>query len=468
MNRLRIRLLLLALLPLLIILPTVVLASGTLLQSQVVFKGLLSDFSRQALLTAELASTRPEIWNNRRLAQDFLSRIADIIPEKIELLDANGYLLASSDEGDLLQIGTRFEFEMPTLGQRSAIWVQVGEQDEGIMVPVSDSQGHTIGYVLLSTPLAELSRRTESLRWILLAAGIGGLFLGILLALWLANDLEKPIDRLVRTSYDLALGTSSPHPLPEAGPEELRLLARVFNAFLERLTMLEETRRRLLANLVHEIGTPLGALLSASQALLSGAKENPDLRDELLQGMDQELRRLCRLTDELAHLHEKALGGFELNFQELNTPEWLVKSLSTWATKAREKNLQWQVSIPSNLPPLLADPDRLAQAINNLVSNAIRYTPPGSWVKIKAEAIDKVLRIEVCDNGPGIPKEEQEAIFEPFHRGKAAKRFPRGMGLGLTIARDLVRAHGGDIHLRSTPGQGSCFSIQLPIEPPSP
>lgn len=464
MNRLRFRLLLLALLPLLIILPTVILASGTLLQSQVVFKGLLSDFSRQALLAAELASTRPEIWGNRRLAQDFLNRMADIIPAKIELLDASGYLLASSDEGDLLQIGTRFEFEPPAPGQKSVLWVQVGEQDEGIMVPVIDSQGQTVGYILLSTPLAELSRRTELLRWILVVAGISGLFLGILLALWLANDLERPIDRLARASYDLALGTSSPHPLPEAGPDELRLLARVFNAFLERLNTLEETRRRLLANLVHEIGTPLGALISASQALLAGAKDNPDLRDELLQGMDQELRRLHRLTDELAHLHEKALGGFELNFQKLNTSEWLIKSLSTWAITAHEKNLQWHVDIPPNLPPLLADPDRLTQAINNLVSNAIRYTPSGGWVKVKAGVVDAFLHIEVCDNGPGIPKEEQEAIFEPFHRGKTAKRFPQGMGLGLTIARDLVRAHGGEIHLQSAPGQGSCFSIQLPIE----
>jgi len=110
MNRLRYRLLLLGILPLLLIVPAVILASGTLVRSQVILNSLLGDYSRQALLVSELLANRPEIWQNRRLAQDFLVRISDIIPTRLELFDSQGYLVASSDPGDALLIGTRFEF----------------------------------------------------------------------------------------------------------------------------------------------------------------------------------------------------------------------------------------------------------------------------------------------------------------------------------------------------------------------
>jgi signal transduction histidine kinase len=115
------------------------------------------------------------------------------------------------------------------------------------------------------------------------------------------------------------------------------------------------------------------------------------------------------------------------------------------------------------LPVVQGDPDRLGQALGNLVSNAIRYTPSGGKVQVSAEQVKG--RVEICveDSGPGIALEEQIRIFQPFYRGKAARRFSDGMGLGLPIARDLVEAHGGALTLVSSQGKGSRFLINLPV-----
>lgn len=468
MNRLRYRLLLLGILPLLLIVPAVILASGTLVRSQVILNSLLGDYSRQALLVSELLANRPEIWQNRRLAQDFLVRISDIIPTRLELFDSQGYLVASSDPGDALLIGTRFEFpsQDTMVSAGNVVLAQVGN-DEGLLTPILDSSSNLRGFVFLSTPFAEIAHRTAALRWILLATGSGGLALGILLALKLTRDLERPLQRLSRTAYELTLGTAPPQALPEEGPLELQLLAHTFNAFLERLRTLEETRRRLLANLVHELGTPLGALLSAVQALLAGASEEAELRNELLHGMEQELRRLKRLTDELAHLHEQAFGAFELRYQTINTSEWLGTFLATWAHAAQEKRQQWIVELSPTLANLEADPDRLAQALGNLINNAIRYTPVGGIIRVRAFTSEGEFHFSVCDSGPGISQEELTRIFEPFERGSAARRFPQGMGLGLTIARDLIYAHQGRIDVESAPGRGCCFNVTLPLNRPT-
>lgn len=412
MNRLRYRLLLLGIAPLFVILLVVIFASSSLLRSQVILSNLLNDYSRQALLASELLANRPDVWQNRRLAQDILIRMAEIIPTRLLLFDPQGELIASSDSGDALLIGTRFEFPNTNdaFSQGNIVLAQVGN-DEGLLAPIRDSLNNLQGYIFLSTPFAEFTRRTTTLVWILLLTGGAGLLLGVLLALGLTQDIERPLKHLSQTAYTLALGIAPPQPIPEDGPQELKLLARTFNAFLERLQTLETSRKRLLANLVHELGTPLGALISAVQALLSGAAEETALRDELLQGMDQELRRLKRLTDELTHLHNQAFGAFELHYQTIHPTEWLSAFLAPWAQAAREKHQQWQVELSDNLPSLNADADRLAQALGNIIHNAIRYTPSGGKITIQAFADEVHFHFIVCDNGPGISPDEQSLIF---------------------------------------------------------
>jgi signal transduction histidine kinase len=268
---------------------------------------------------------------------------------------------------------------------------------------------------------------------------------------------------VTRAINDLAYGNRQAQ-VAERGPEEIQLLAQAFNFLTERLNSLEKARRQLLANLVHELGRPLGALRSAIQALASGAGRDPQLLQDLTTGMDDEAARLQHLLEDLAHLHDQVLGNLELEFQDITLSEWLPKVVRPWQEAAYEKHLIWQTDIPTDLPVISADPTRLASVVENLVGNAIKYTPSGGTVSVSAGVEATEVFIQVNDTGLGITSDEQEKIFEPFYRGNQGRRFKEGMGLGLSIARDLVDAHGGKLTLDSIPGQGSRFTIHLPLE----
>ena len=192
------------------------------------------------------------------------------------------------------------------------------------------------------------------------------------------------------------------------------------------------------------------------------------MRQELLQGIDAEFGHLQRLLDDLASLRDQPVGALELNLKPLSLVDWLGVELATWRGAALEKRLDWEASLPSDLPGVLADPDRLAQALGNLLSNAIAYTPPGGKITLAAGAGAGEVWIRVTDTGPGIPLAEQRRIFTPFYRGRRSGRSPSGMGLGLSIARDLLEAHGGRIELASQPGRGSQFTLVLPVAPAQP
>jgi two-component system sensor histidine kinase BaeS len=287
------------------------------------------------------------------------------------------------------------------------------------------------------------------------------LIVGAAVGLVVAVETQRPLQQATRAIDGLASGQTGLS-VPETGPDEIRVLAHSFNTLATRLHSLEESRRMLLANLVHELSRPLGALLSATQALSRGADAEPALRRELLEGMAQQIHGLQRLVQDLAQLRRQVLGSLELDRQCIQLSQWLPAAVGPWREPAMEKALIWKADIPPDLPSVVADPDRLAEVLNNLIGNAIKYTPAGGRVTVDACSDPESAWIRVSDTGPGLTPAEQERIFDPFYRGTAASRFPQGMGLGLSIARDLVVAQGGQLTLESAPGSGSRFVVRLP------
>lgn len=466
MKTLRSRLLLNALLPLLVVIPVMGILITYLLETQVFLANLTNELTRQAFLVADASGAYIEIWEDPERAQAFVSRVSPRLTAKIMLLDPTGRLIVSSDPEDSFLIGQVFNVPDAELLMEQEIPAEVNMEKQkikDIIVPVITTQGSLIGFVRLLNPLATIYERSQTLRQVLWLVLLGGFLVSLILSWQLARVVERPLKETTQAAYRLASG-ETPQTLEEIGPQETRLLLRAFNTLVERLQTLETSRKRLLANLVHELGRPLGALRSASQALLGGAEQDPQLRQELLQGIDDELVRLQGLLNELSHLHSEVLGPLELTFQETDVREWLLRFLPPWERLAVDKKLSWKVTLDEDLPKSLKiDPDRLAQAIQNLISNAIRYTQPGGEISISAQENGNELCVTIKDNGSGISKEEQDLIFEPLTRGEAAQRLPEGMGLGLTIARDLILAHHGRLTLNSSPGMGSCFTVFIPI-----
>jgi len=232
---------------------------------------------------------------------------------------------------------------------------------------------------------------------------------------------------------------------------------------VEQLRSLETSRRQLLANIVHELGRPLGALRSAIHALEKGAAADPVLLADLTHGMDDETFRLQYLLDELANLYDKTTGSLELDRAPVETAEWLRNVLIPWRAAAQEKHLTWQEDLPVGLPPISIDAQRMAQVLGNLASNAIKYTPASGTVRVSAGTGPGSVWLKISDTGAGVRADEREKIFLPFYRGDTGRRIKQGMGLGLTIATELVNAHGGQLTLESTPGKGSEFTVTLPL-----
>jgi signal transduction histidine kinase len=185
---------------------------------------------------------------------------------------------------------------------------------------------------------------------------------------------------------------------------------------------------------------------------------------DLTTGMDDEAARLQHVLEDLAHLHDQVLGTLEMNLKPIDLSEWLPRMLLPWQEAALEKKLEWRADIPAGLPTVQADPVRLAQIVGNLASNAVKYTPPGKSVSVTAGADADWVWVRVSDTGPGIPPAELQRVFEPFYRGDQGKRIKQGMGLGLSIARDLALAHGGRLEVESPPGGGSRFTVWIPVD----
>ena len=184
--------------------------------------------------------------------------------------------------------------------------------------------------------------------------------------------------------------------------------------------------------------------------------------------MDAEVVRLRRLLDDLSGLYDQGSGSHRLNLKPTALTGWLRTMLGPWREEALIQGLEWSAVVPTDLPTVSIDPDRMGQALSNLLSNAIKFTPAGGEVTVRAGATADQVWVAVRDTGAGMSAEELSHLYTPYYRGGSGRRFAQGMGLGLTICRDLVQAHGGRIEVESAPDKGSTFTVWLPIAPPLP
>lgn len=286
--------------------------------------------------------------------------------------------------------------------------------------------------------------------------GIGG-------GSFLAFRTMRPVRNLVQAVRSVSAGRMDARVLAPRTGDELDELVRLFNAMLERIETLIRGMRGSLDTVAHDLRTPLTRLRGAAEmALHSG--QNPDAYREALADCVEEADQILTMLNTLMDISEAETGTMKLRLEEVNVPRLVGDTVELYAHVAEEKNVSLHVASAEGLT-LRADRNRLRQVLANLLDNAIKYTPPGGLVELSALRQDRLAVITVRDTGVGIDAEDAPKIWERLYRGDQS-RSQRGLGLGLSLVRAVVRAHDGRVEVSSDPGRGSLFTVYLPIASP--
>ena len=298
-----------------------------------------------------------------------------------------------------------------------------------------------------------------------LIGGALALILSLFLAFWVARWVAAPLQRVV--SATRAFGGGEAKPLPLQGPSEIRELVGAFNGMTARVQAGQKAQRDFVANVSHELKTPLTSIQGFSQALLDGTAESPEAQKQSAQVIYNEAGRMYRMVLGLLDLARLDAGIADLKHQPVDLTVLLNSLGERFGMQAQRNGITLEIQSTA-LPPVTGDGDRLAQVFINLVDNALKFTPFGGTVRVKAASLGDAVEISVSDSGVGIPAEALPHIFERFYQvdSSRARGAHDGAGLGLAIVAEIIKAHGGTINVRSLPGQGTIFTVRLPLVNP--
>ncbi len=298
----------------------------------------------------------------------------------------------------------------------------------------------------------------ERLLWTGLIAGIAG----VLVVTLVSRQMLAPLQALRGAAGRLGRGDLSQR-AAESGPSEIKQLARSFNLMAAELEEAEERRRNLVADVAHELRTPLSNIQGYLEAVKDGLLE-PD--ENTIDIIHQQALQLGRLVEDLRLLAQAEEGALHLDLQPDSLDDVIGRAVEGARARAEAGGVTLEYAAEDDLPPVTIDRSRIAQVIGNLLDNALQHTPAGRsiTVRVERETAESVV-IAVADQGEGLPPEALHLVFERFYRVDPSRaRATGGAGLGLTIAKRLVEAHGGSIRAESVPGQGAIFSFTLPVQ----
>jgi signal transduction histidine kinase len=326
--------------------------------------------------------------------------------------------------------------------------------------------GKTVGYLISAGGMGFTAGNEQFLlgrlnRGVLLAGLVAGA-LALILALGLAYTLLHPVRALTFAAQKLAEGDLTQR-VDVHGEDEMATLGHTFNQMADSLQQAEEARRAMTADIAHELRTPLAVQRANLEALQDGVY--PLTADNLAPVIEQN-HLLTHLVDDLRTLALADAGQIELERTPTDLAALVGRVVERFLPQAVSQQVKLVIVPPATLlPEVLLDPIRLEQILTNLLSNAMRYTPTGGQVELGLVSTSTTVLVHVHDSGPGIPAESLPYIFGRFYRvDKSRNRAEGGSGLGLAIARQLARAHGGDLTVANHPSGGAVFTLTLPLD----
>jgi signal transduction histidine kinase len=318
---------------------------------------------------------------------------------------------------------------------------------------------------IISDPAAEpyvapFLRLSTSIDRSLLLGGSVAIAIALLLTFILSRRITSPIGALARAARRLGRGDLSQR-VELRGEGEVGALAQAFNSMAADLEQAEQLRRNMVADVAHELRTPLSNIQGYLEAIRDGVMQ-PDAAT--IHSLNEEAALLSGLVNELQELTLADAGELKLVYQEEDIADLVKQAVTPWQPQLAAKQISLSLNLPDKLPPVNIDWQRVNQVLHNLLENAVAYTHKGGTINVNAVAQGDWVEVSVSDTGEGIPAEDLPYIFDRFYRvDKSRARATGGSGLGLTIAKRLVEAHGGKIKVQSKLGKGSRFSFTLPV-----
>ena len=451
----------------LIILGTSFAAMAALLTG-LVSSTLYAQRTRQASLSAEkLAASAAPFFASADLegAGALLHTAAADVEGRILLLDAEGKI----------QLDTQSQLEGLRTNVPEAINVLTGAQSRAFGVhPLADGEyaalcaaamvheGRMIGAVLLTTPVTELRQAILDVEEQLLTVFACTAGAALAAALIFAVTLTAPIKALTSTIRRMGKGDLSARVEVHASGE-MKELADSYNAMAEKIENFDHSRSQFVQNASHELKTPLATMKILLENLIYQPDMPVELRAEFMQDMNHEIDRLSGIITDLLTLTQMDSAESTVKHDAVDFSALCEETVHTLRPAAEKAHLRLQADIAANVV-LSGDESKLSQVVYNLIDNAVKYTPEGGCVTVELIASRSEAVFTVRDNGIGIPETDVKHIFDRFYRvDKARSRATGGTGLGLSIVRQMVQLHGGEITVESVPGEGSVFTVTLPV-----
>ena len=308
-----------------------------------------------------------------------------------------------------------------------------------------------------------LSIFTDELLSPILQGGAIALALSLILAYMLSRWVADPLQKVVVAAR--AYPAEAMKPIPAQGPQEVQDLTRAFNSMVRRVDGAQRSQRDFVANVSHELKTPLTSIQGFAQAILDNTADTPEARTHAAAIIYNESARMHRMALDLLDLARLEAGTADLNMSPVEVGALLRSVLEKFTPQAQKAGVGLFVDVPEGLPTINGDGDRLAQVFTNLVDNALKFTPADGRVTLSAKKAGVEMELSVTDTGSGVPEEALPRLFDRFYQADPSRASGerRGAGLGLSIVKEIVEAHGGKIGVRSRAGHGTTFVIHLPL-----
>ena len=383
------------------------------------------------------------------------------------VIDPSGQIVAHAGMQDLGDLPVEPAAIAQALAGREVFQaVRVGHEPVRVYSAPAIYQGEIVGVVQEALSMDDTQQILTAFRWVLLLALPATLALASGGGLFLADRALRPVDQITHAAKSISARDLSQRLNLDLPDDELGRLARTFDAMIARLDQAFSRQRRFTADASHELRTPL-TIMKGNLGLALAHPRNVDYYHRVLVEVNDKVNQMSRLVDRLLALARSDAEGVSLHRQTVNLSNLLTDLIEQTQPMAADKGLELTVQIAPDLVASV-DPDSITQAMLNLLDNAIKYTTTPGRVRVDAHydpAGGGEIRISISDSGSGISNEHLPHIFDRFHRvDRARRREGGGAGLGLSIAREMVRAHGGDLTVHSVSGEGSTFTVHLPLE----